>query len=263
MKLLRAICECGVYTRKARVGYHFHQWWFPVLDTSTGQLTDRSLSLPKDQVDLIQLSKVRADALHRPFVESATQELLSHYAGQPQYAFNPDISSTFKCPNCHLSKLRLDQVFVKAFCRSDCDHAYQWFDSEQHGCPKCDYRPHRFEADTDAMFAGHSRTESCCPCSSSMNSASPIDAYCPKCGQLPTSYQMNGLSFCGNHHERLVPYQAPGNFLFIETPSRWVADRFPNAKLWGDADSDDSIASTYCPACELDHQRWLASASVD
>lgn len=260
MKLLRAICECGFHTRKARVGYHFHQWWFPVLDTSTGQLTDHSRPLPKDLVTLIQLSKVCAAELHQPFIESATRELLSQYADQPHSVFNPNIGSRFACPKCRHETVRVDQVHVTAFCKSDCRHEYQWHDSEQHGCPKCNHRPHRFETDTDATFAGQSRTESFCRCSSSMDSASPTDAYCPKCGRLPVSYQTNGHSYCGIHHERLRPYQVPGNFLFIETSSRWwVADRFPNAKLWGDADSDDAAAASYCPACELDHQRWLAT----
>src|SRR5262245_11623396 len=117
MKLLRAICECGFSTRKARVGYHFHQWWFPVLDIGAGQLTDLSRSLPKDQVDLIQLSKVCADALHQPFIESATKELLSEYIDRPHAAFNPDIGSAFGCPKCRQGTLRIAQVQVTAICR--------------------------------------------------------------------------------------------------------------------------------------------------
>lgn len=259
MKLLRATCDCGYHTRKARVGYHFHEWWFPVLDICAGRLTDLSRSLPKDQVNLIQLSKVRADELHRPFIESATHELLNQYSDRPHFAFNPDNGNTFPCPECRQDTLRIDQVFVTASCRSDCGHEYQWHDSEQHGCPKCNHRPHRFAVDTEVTFAGESRTESFCPCSSSMHSASHIDAYCPKCGQLPNTYQTNDHSFCGIHHERLRPYAAPANILFINTSARWVADRFPNAKLWGDADADDSVASSYCPACEKDHQCWLAT----
>lgn len=259
MKLLRAICECGFNTRKARAGYHFHQWWFPVLNTTTRQLTDLSRSLPENQVDLIQLSKVCADELHQPFIESATKELLGEYADQPYSAFNPGIGSTFTCLKCGQGTLRIDQVQVTAFCKSDCGHEYQWHDSEEHGCPKCNHRPHRFGADIEAKFAGQGRTESFCPCSSSMDSASPLDAYCPKCGQLPVSYKTNGHTFCGIHHETLRPYQVPGNFLFIETSSRGVADRFPNAKLWGDADSDDAAVASYCPTCELEHQGWLAT----
>lgn len=259
MKLLRAICECGFHTRKARAGYHFHQWWFPVLDTSTGELMDPSRSLPREQVDLIQLSKVRSEELHQPFLESATRELLMQYIDRPHATFNPGIGSTFRCPKCEQGTLRIDRVQVSAFCKSDCGHEYLWHDSEQHGCPKCNHRPHRFAVDTDATFAGQSRTESFCPCSSSMDSSSHIDAYCPKCGQLPNSYQTNGHPFCGLHHDRLRPYEMPSNFWFIETAPSWVADRFPNAKLWGDADADESVASSYCPACEEDHQSWLAT----
>jgi hypothetical protein len=76
---------------------------------------------------------------------------------------------------------------------------------------------------------------------------------------LPDRYRAEGHSFCGIHHELLRPYRAPANYLFIETASRWVDDRFPNAKLWGDAESDDAVASSYCAACELDHRRWLAT----
>src|SRR5206468_5430499 len=143
---------------------------------------------------------------------------------------NPDIGSMFPCPQCGRDTLRIDQAYVTAFCRSDCGREYQWHDSEQQGCPKCNHRPHRFAVDTDATFVGQCRTESFCPCSSSLDSVSHLDAYCPKCGHVPNSYQTDGHSFCGIHHEWLRPYQAPENFLFIETASRWVADRFPNAK---------------------------------
>lgn len=100
MKLLRATCECGFRSRKARVGYDFHQWWFPLLDTTSGQLTDVSRSLPKDQVNLIQRNKARAEELHRPFLQRVTQELILQYADQSRTAFNPDFGSTFECPGC-------------------------------------------------------------------------------------------------------------------------------------------------------------------
>jgi hypothetical protein len=259
MRIVRAICACGFHTRKARAGYHFHQWWFPVLDTSTGHLTDHSRSLPEELVDLIQLGKACADELHRPFTESVTQQLLRKYADRPDTAFNPDSGTMFACPKCRGGTLRVEQVKVTAICKGDCGHKYQWRDSEQHGCPRCSYRPHRFSADAEPIFRGEARTESFCPCSSSMDSASPDDAYCPKCGQLPRSYRTKGLALCGIHHEAMRPYRVPGNFLFIEPPSRWALDRFPNAKLWGDADSDDSAVTWYCPSCELEHQRWLAT----
>ena len=259
MKLLRATCECGFHKLKARVGYHFHQWWFPILDISVGQLTDCSLKLPEDQIDLIQFGKASASELHPAFIEPATQELIGQYAIQSRFVFDAKIGSTFVCPNCCQSTLRMGQVHVKAFCTTDCGNEFPWPDSELQGCPKCNHRPHRFEVDTDAVFASPARTLSYCPCSSSMGSGSPVATYCPKCGQLPVSYETNGHSFCGIHHERLLPYQAPGNLLFMEASARWVAHRFPNAKLWGDADSDDSIATSYCPECEQDHQHWLAT----
>lgn len=263
MKILRATCECGFRSRKARAGYNFHQWWFPVLDTSTAQLTDRSRSLADDLVSLIQRSKARADELHRVFVKPATQDLASEYADQPRFTFNPEVGSTFRCCNCGREALRIEQEKVTAFCRTDCGLEYQWHDSEQLGCPKCKSRPHRFLADTDANFDGQDRTESCCGCSASMDSASHVDAFCPKCGQLPNHYETKGLSFCGLHHERLHPYHIPGNFLFIEIASVRVANRFPNAKLWGDANTEDSLEGSYCPTCELEHQRWLATEAAD
>lgn len=73
MKLLRATCDCGFQTQKARCGYHFHKWWFPVLARQTGQLHDVCRSLPDDQVDQIQLSKVQASVHHGPFVARAVQ----------------------------------------------------------------------------------------------------------------------------------------------------------------------------------------------
>lgn len=263
MKLLRAICECGFRTRKARAGYHFHQWWFPVLDTSSTELSDRSRSLSDDLVGLIQRSKVHAGELHCAFIESATQDLASEYADHSRFTFNPAIGRTFRCFNCRRETLRIEQEQVTAFCKSDCGHEYQWHDSEQAGCPKCRSRPHRFRADTDAIFVGKDRTESSCPCGSSMNSASHVDAFCPKCGELPHHYETKGLSFCGMHHEGLRPYHIPGNFLFIEISSARVANRFPNAKLWGNADTEDSVEGSYCPTCELEHQRWLATEGAD
>jgi len=259
MKLLRATCDCGFHTQKARQGYHFHRWWFPVLVRSTGQLHDVSRCLPEEQVDQIQLSKVKASELHGPFLESVMRELVAEYASKDGEVFEPAIGDKFRCPKCSNSTLQMASVYVTAFCKTDCGHEYQWHDSEERGCPLCSHRPHRFRVDSEDEFASVGRTISHCPCSSSMNSASYADAYCPKCGELPVSYHVNSQSFCGMHFVQMKPYQAPRNFIFIEAPARWVADQFPNAKLWGDSNADDSLPFTYCPICESHHQTWLAT----
>lgn len=259
MKLLRAECECGFRTRKARVGYHFHQWWFPFLHIETGELTDISRELPENDAREIQLGKKSARDVHPSYVESVTRELRQQFTGQAKYAFDPTPESAFLCPSCRQSSLRVQQVAVTAYCTSDCGFKFQWLDSEEHGCPICNHRPHRFRTESESQFAGEARTLSSCDCSSTLDSHSHIDAYCPKCGGLPTSYTVNDRSYCGIHHTDLISYRAPGNILFIEARARWVTHQFPNAKLWGDSDSDDSISASFCPACESDHQCWLAT----
>ena len=259
MKLVRATCECGFHTQKARDGYHFHKWWFPVLVRETGQIHDVNRSLPDEQVDRIQLSKVKASEIHSPFLDSITRDLLAEYANKDDELFAPAIGDTFRCPNCSNNTLRIVAVLVTAFCNTDCGHEYQWHDSEEPGCPRCNHRPHRFRIEAEDEFTRNDRTFSHCPCSSSMDSASHADAYCPKCGELPVRYHVNNQSYCGIHHTPMAPYSAPSNFLFIEAAARWVSDRFPNAKLWGNSEADDSLPSTYCPTCESDHQVWLAT----
>lgn len=152
MKLLRATCDCGFQTQKARCGYHFHKWWFPVLARQTGQLHDVCRSLPDDQVDQIQLSKVQASVHHGPFVETVTRELIEQYASRDEEVFDPGISERFLCPECSRSTLRIIPVRVTALCKTDCGHEYQWHDSEERGCPLCSYRPHRFRVDSEPEF---------------------------------------------------------------------------------------------------------------
>lgn len=257
MKLVRATCECGFSTRKARAGYHFHQWWFPVLNSEDGVLTDVSRSLPGDQVSQIQLSKVPAADLHVPFIESVICELIDQFASRPESAFNPEIGASFRCPQCEQEKLSLAQVDVIADCKSGCGHEYRWDDSEQQGCPKCEHRPHRFQVDFEPRLKSLPRTTSFCPCSSTLESAIHSDAFCPKCGGLPDAYLVNEASYCGMHHTRLQTYRLPRNWLFILTSSRWVGDRFPNAKLWGDALDNDAIDGLFCEQCEETHQLWI------
>jgi hypothetical protein len=75
---------------------------------------------------------------------------------------------------------------------------------------------------------------------------------------LPDAYNIDGVCFCGIHNERMAPYRAPENFLFIEHLARGADDQFPNAKLWGDAPEDtEGIHTHFCASCEADHQRWL------
>jgi hypothetical protein len=255
MKLLRASCECGYHSRKCRSGYHFHQWWFPVINTLTGELNDVLCALSDEQVDLIQLSKVKAVELHQPFIEGETRQLSLYYADKADVVFNPGIGNIFTCPKCQKQSLCLSHVHVTAICKVDCGHQYSWPDSEEIGCPVCSYRPHYFEVDTELSINEHDRVTSYCGCSSALKSTSHTDAYCPKCGKLPSSYQKNGVSYCGKHHTTKLDYFAPRNFMYylIEAP----LDQFPNAKFWGNAENDDSIASKYCSKCETEHHTWL------
>ena len=212
--------------------------------------------LPEDQVDLIQFSKVAADELHAPFEQKVSEALAAEYAKRTGEFLSPAVGSRFRCPQCSEISLQVEAVDVIAYCRTDCGHQYQWLDSETTGCPLCNHRPHRFRINCDPDSAN--RTTSHCPCSSSMDSADHVDAFCPKCGGLPVSYYRDGRCFCGLHHACMEPYRAPSNFLFIHASAQFVSDRFPNAKLWGDCDAEDALSSTYCPKCEVDHQAWLA-----
>lgn len=257
MKLLRGICECGFITRKARVGYHFHKWWFPIFSVASGELTDVTVSLHENDVRRIQLSKADAEEIHVPFIEAAKQRLVSQFANRFDVMFNPKNAATSPCPQCRYDKLIIVAVPVSAKCKADCGYEYSWHDSQEQGCPRCSHRPHRFRVDLEPQLSRQTRITTHCPCSSSMESVSHLDAYCPKCGELPVSYQIVERWFCGVHHTELQPYQMPGNFLFAEPAARWSSHEFPNAKLWGDSETNDSIASSYCVECENDHQRWL------
>ncbi|WP_425395585.1 hypothetical protein [Aeoliella sp.] len=258
MKLLRASCDCGFCSRKARVGCHFHQWWFPLFERRTGQMHDIARALPDEQVVLIQLGKVAAAELHKPFLKSVVRELDEQYAGNDEYLLKPGPVDRLPCPQCSRSSLKIVQVRVVANCKADCGHEYRWLDSESRGCPRCNHRPHAFSADLEPAFADQGRVISSCPCSSNLESAAHTDAYCPKCGELPEKYRVDGREFCGMHHVALQPYDAPSNFLFIHTAASHAADQFPNAKHWGDA-TGEAHASMYCPNCESDHQTWLES----
>jgi predicted nucleic-acid-binding Zn-ribbon protein len=204
------------------------------------------------------------DEIHKSFIEREAITLRNQYALDDAVLFDPSLQSAFRCPDCGNDSLVLDQVHVTAICKADCGHEYEWLDSETAGCPRCGYRPHRFQTEHEPRFADRPRSICWCPCSSSTDAISHVDAYCPKCGELPDEYQVDGVVFCGIHYERLLPYELPANFLFIENESRWVARHFPNGKLWGDASVNaDSREGSYCPSCESDHQRWLQSHVIN
>lgn len=287
MKLLRASCPCGYRTRKARSGYHYYKWWFPVFHPDDATLVDVLAALPDDlrkHIDQHQFNlyhqtprddkaarreasaQMQAfdDEIRTGFINEATDELQRRYGADASCIFDPSLDTSFLCPQCRESTLELKQTSVIAFCRTGCEHTYEWQDSEMSGCPRCGHRPHRFKMEYESEFSDECRTVCWCPCSSSTDCISHHDGYCPKCGDLPDTYDIDGASYCGRHHERLTNYDCPANFLFIETDSRWVAHRFPNAKLWGDADAgSDSLATSYCVSCESDHQHWLATQQDD
>jgi hypothetical protein len=281
MKLVRAVCDCGFTTRKARSGRHFDQWWFPLYCTTTGALTDVLCALPAEdrkRIDRLSLDAFvqiprddndgRREAsarierqtrrIREEFFESRRRLFDQEYAVQRPYKFDPRPGTVLDCPSCRNKTLTVEQVAVEAHCKSDCGHRHQWPDSEAAGCPKCGHRPHRFRTEIEPRLAGLPRTTCSCRCSSSTDCVSHGDGFCPKCGELPVVYETGGEHFCGIHHEPMLPYRVPANFLFVETDSRWVAEQFPNAKLWGDAPGGTGcVPGLCCTACESDHQRWL------
>lgn len=262
MILIRATCDCGFHSKKARLGYHFHKWWFPIFHRLTGDLQDICRALPETQVDQIQLSKISAHKLHEPFITNAIQELIQQYEQLKDHVFNPAIDELFDCPRCNKLTLRILQVHVTAFCKDECGYEYQWKDSEERGCPRCNYRPHHFRSDEEQIFDQAPRTMSACRCSSYMDSALHQDAYCPKCGELPVSYRYNDLSICGKHHLTMQPYKMPGNFLFTQPFDIWGKYDTPNAKHWGDSNADDAITSSFCTACEEELQAFLEAEEI-
>ena len=287
MKLLRASCPCGYRTRKARSGYHHYKWWFPVFRFDDASLFDVRTALPGDQrnrldkhqIDLYHQTprddkearreasaQMRAfdDRVRNEFINRAKKELGNQYKSDDSRHFDPPVETSFSCPQCKKHTLTLRLASVIAFCKTGCEQVYDWVDSEMSGCPECSRRPHRFKTECETEFSGKQRTICCCPCSSSTDCISPHDGYCPKCGNLPDTYFVDNVNHCGKHHERLIEYNCPANFLFIETDSRWAAHQFPNAKHWGDAKLDSNgHPNSYCVSCESDHQSWLAKQPVD
>lgn len=284
MILLRAMCDCGFFTRKARAGVlhgPWWQWWFPVYSTSNGALTDIHVSLPEAKRELIKqhdfelhLKTPRDDkqarrqagmvmgAFHRKvhddYLDQETCILQSRFASENDCVFNPAIGTQLSCPACKRASLAITQVQVTAFCSADCGNVYQWLNSEASGCPRCGSSPHRFQTDCDIRFANHERTICHCSCFTSTEAASHIDGFCPKCGQLPEHYQHGGKDYCGLHHAPMLPFAFPCNIFLREPAARWVAHRFPNAKIWGDAKTgEESVPGMYCQLCESDHQLWL------
>jgi len=285
VKLLRASCPCGYVTRKARSGYHHDQWWFPLFSIGEGALSDVRAALPKSvrkRIDELQFdiyhqtprddkmarrhatARMREieDAIRRTFIERQQATLRNRYESDGTCVFDPPPNSRFRCPDCGDDSLILDQVRVVAVCKADCAHEYDWPDSEEHGCPQCDYRPHAFRAESEARSEEHARTICFCPCSSTTDCTSHTDGYCPKCGALPDVYTVKEESFCGEHHEEMIPYNVPSNFVF-RLPNA-PRGRVPNAKFWGDAtDESDSVAGSYCVLCENEYRSWLESQNDD
>ncbi|PQO29207.1 hypothetical protein C5Y96_15785 [Blastopirellula marina] len=287
MKLVQATCACGFQTHKARSGYHYHQWWFPVFSSTKSQLSDIELSLPEEDRDRLSQfdhqayldlpdrsieskQKMREDceehrrSVHEAFVNSQLEEFREAYANSDESTFNPLCGDALMCPVCRKRSLILRQVEVLAFCHPDCGHEYRWEDSEEKGCPRCDYRPHRFKIVTSGKKSKTASTKGYCDCASTCELDSHVDGFCPKCGKLPVSYEVDGVSRCGMHHETMLPYRMPTNIFFVEPLARWVQGQFPNAKIYGDAAAqEESIQGRFCPSCEADHQRWLRANVED
>lgn len=211
MKLIRASCQCGYATNKSRSGYHFEQWWFPLFSRKQGVLSDITITLPSkeskqivdqewelyrntprddQQARRIATAKMRAirNDVYQTFIDTQMRILENEYHTDQDSCFNPPLKTAFHCPHCSNNTLILDQVKVIAFCKTDCVHQYQWPDSEEQGCPKCGYRPHKFLTESEPQYSNQARTICNCPCSSSLDCHSHLDGYCPKCGSLPDSY---------------------------------------------------------------------------
>lgn len=287
MKLVQATCECGYQTRKARSGYHFHQWWFPVFSSAKSQLSDIQLTLPEEDRERIdhfshqaymnlpdrsaeskrvmhEECKAFTQSVHDAFVNAMLEEVQESQVDAEESVFDPPPGEVFTCPGCKKRSLVLGQVEVLAYCQKECGHEYRWDDSEVKGCPQCNYRPHRFKIMSHQTEKSGVPTLGACECSSMTESESYVDGFCPKCGALPYAYSTGPRHFCGMHHERMLPYRVPSNLFFVEPSARWVERLFPNAKFWGDAaPEEDSFSGRFCPSCEAHHQRWLQENKED
>lgn len=280
MILVRATCICGFHTRKARSGFHFDRWYFPLLNLRTFELSDLEVPFPESERKRIKelnsidfkatvdrgrearnqaaarMAKREKDA-QRQYILSKKPQLKTQYENDPEVAFDP-AQEGFTCPECGKKDgVRIQQVKAIAVCRLDCGHEYIWPDSQHSGCPLCGHRPHRFKTETEPEFADLPRIESACGCASTLVSGSHVDAYCPKCGRLPGAYRLDDVNMCGKHHIPMKQYKLRSNFLFISTFGGPPRHLFPNAKLFGDAsDFDDAFLDSYCPQCEDESHQW-------
>ena len=231
MKLVRAQCPCGFATRKGPCrGYHFHQWWFPVYCQTTGCLTDAARSFPaneckefdrmscevlvriphdrNEQRNALAQIEARCMRQHELFIASATRALQVEYANRPDHVFDPPCDARLNCPQCRNETLCIERVVAMAHCK--CGLEYEWPDSEAAGCPQCGHRPHRFRTEHEPADLPRTPERSpACRCSSSLDSISHVDAFCPKCGELPETYNLGDKSYCGVHHEPLHAYRVP------------------------------------------------------
>ncbi|WP_145249209.1 hypothetical protein [Aeoliella mucimassa] len=241
MKLLRAICCCGYHTRMVRSGRHHRLFWFPLFSASQSVLCDVSMVVP-DESDSLE--------------DEYTADLERRCTNLEEVRFNPPVGTALHCPDCHYDSLLLQQVEVTAICKRDCRHEYAWGDSEDSGCPLCGDRPHAFRIDPVHPHTAAQRSKCYCRCSTTTETSSPLDGYCPKCGALPKSYQVGSRRYCGVHHEKLLPYQMPTNHLFIQHTPPAEVHQFPLAKFWGEAPHHSGIDDWYCLTCESRYQQW-------
>jgi hypothetical protein len=89
---------------------------------------------------------------------------------------------------------------------------------------------------------------------------SQIAIVCPKCGESPPNYQLDGAWYCGVHGVRMRSCRQTGQFLrtVYDEDYRRAWRNFPNLKLDRDVPDDlPSVDSFYCEQCEALHQRWL------
>lgn len=283
MKLVRCVCrDCGFETEKARIGYHAWKWYFPVYATQRGQLTDEECVLPDSahkRINSLTMELYTRDVRKNPvaraaasqkiselttdvyaqFIRSEHERLKKAYAGSSLLCLLTDelVQVEADCPKCNTASLELRQVVAMAYCKPDCGHEYTWLDSEEKGCPQCEYRPHGFATEVEPRYADQPRIQTACPCSSTMISGASLDdAFCPKCGALPTSYVENEKTYCWKHREQQHPYRLPGWIFFSPIPE--YARLFENAKIYGDAEpEEDSLPASYCESCQRELQAWL------
>jgi hypothetical protein len=236
---------------------------------TTGKLAEEYFRLPEEEHRRLWTNCTQAviDASCREFQLQQTDQLRQRYeasgADSPLlFIDNGDLSEVkLLCPRCHDRSLCLRQVVVWADCRTDCGHRYQWIDSEELGCPRCEHRPHAFEINEE-LSGGAASCVCWCGCSSHTVCRTHEDAFCPKCGQLPQAYEREGIAYCGLHHHPMIPYRLPSSFLFQEPVARGHQASFPRARIFGVANDGEGIESRYCEVCDGLYRDWLKARGL-